>query len=65
MTAMAIKHLHDRKVIHRDIKIQNVFLTRDNIVKLGDFGISKTLDSTQELAKTVIGTPFYLSPEIV
>ena len=46
MTALAIKHLHDSRVIHRDIKIQNVFLTRDNVVKLGDFGISKTLDST-------------------
>jgi NIMA (never in mitosis gene a)-related kinase len=35
------------------------------MVKLGDFGISKSLDSTEQLAQTVIGTPFYLSPEMV
>ncbi|KAA6372413.1 MAG: putative G2-specific protein kinase nimA, partial [Streblomastix strix] len=61
---LAIKHVHDRKILHRDIKLQNIFLTSKNIVKLGDFGISRMLSSTGEMAKTAIGTPYYLSPEI-
>ncbi|XP_071787553.1 serine/threonine-protein kinase Nek1-like isoform X2 [Asterias amurensis] len=61
---LAIKHVHDRKILHRDIKSQNIFLTRKGIVKLGDFGIARVLNSTVELARTCIGTPYYLSPEI-
>jgi len=59
-----MKHVHDRKVLHRDLKTQNIFLTSAKIVKLGDFGISKVLQSTMECAQTAIGTPYYLSPEI-
>ncbi|XP_062603660.1 serine/threonine-protein kinase Nek1-like [Saccostrea cucullata] len=62
---LAIKHIHDRKILHRDIKSQNIFLSADGSVKLGDFGIAKVLGSTAELARTCIGTPYYLSPEIV
>ena len=40
---LALKHAHDRKVLHRDLKPQNIFLTRKNMVRLGDFGISKVL----------------------
>ena len=61
---LAIKHLHDRKCLHRDIKAENIFLTSDNRIKLGDFGISKLLPSTFACAITRIGTPYYLSPEI-
>ncbi|KAJ9592846.1 hypothetical protein L9F63_015489 [Diploptera punctata] len=61
---LALKHVHDRKILHRDIKSQNIFLTKGNVVKLGDFGIAKILKNTIELAKTCIGTPYYLSPEI-
>lgn len=61
---LAMKHIHDRKILHRDIKTQNIFLTQHGIIKLGDFGIAKVLNSTIELAKTCIGTPYYLSPEI-
>lgn len=46
------------------ISLQNIFLTKHGIIKLGDFGISKVLNSTVELARTCIGTPYYLSPEI-
>ena len=38
---LALKHVHDRKILHRDLKSQNVFLTSNGIVKLGDFGIAK------------------------
>ncbi|XP_012580246.1 PREDICTED: serine/threonine-protein kinase Nek1 [Condylura cristata] len=61
---LALKHVHDRKILHRDIKSQNIFLTKDGTVQLGDFGIARVLNSTSELARTYIGTPYYLSPEI-
>jgi NIMA (never in mitosis gene a)-related kinase len=62
---LALNHVHSKRIIHRDIKAQNIFLTKNGIVKLGDFGISKSLTCSFELARTVIGTPYYLSPEIV
>ena len=62
--ASAIKYLHSKKIIHRDIKSENVFLTENKNLKLGDFGISKMLDNTLEFAKSGVGTPYYLSPEI-
>ena len=61
---MAIEFLHTRKVLHRDIKCSNIFLTNFGSAKLGDFGISKVLANTFDAATTVVGTPFYLSPEI-
>ncbi|XP_054590851.2 serine/threonine-protein kinase Nek1 isoform X1 [Nothobranchius furzeri] len=61
---LALKHVHDRKILHRDIKSQNIFLTKDGTVQLGDFGIARVLNSTVDLARTCIGTPYYLSPEI-
>ncbi|XP_074194407.1 serine/threonine-protein kinase Nek1 isoform X4 [Rhinolophus sinicus] len=61
---LALKHVHDRKILHRDIKSQNIFLTKNGTVQLGDFGIARVLNSTVELARTCIGTPYYLSPEI-
>uniref|UniRef100_A0A3Q3JJ61 non-specific serine/threonine protein kinase n=1 Tax=Monopterus albus TaxID=43700 RepID=A0A3Q3JJ61_MONAL len=60
---LALKHVHDRKILHRDIKSQNIFLTKVGTVQLGDFGIARVLN-TVELARTCIGTPYYLSPEI-
>jgi serine/threonine protein kinase len=51
--------------MHRDLKTENVFLTKENIIKLGDFGIAKVLNATNQQANTVLGTPYYISPEIV
>lgn len=62
--ALALKHVHARRILHRDLKSQNVFLTKSGIVKVGDFGIAKTLSSSLDMARTQIGTPYYLSPEI-
>lgn len=62
---LAMKHVHDRKILHRDIKNQNIFLNKDNTIKLGDFGIARILSNTREKAKTMVGTPYYLSPEII
>ena len=63
--ALAIKHVHANKIIHRDLKSGNVFLTQNAIVKLGDFGIARQLDTTADYAQTVVGTPYFLSPEII
>ena len=62
---LAMKHIHDRKILHRDLKSQNIFLSKNGLIKLGDFGIAKCLNFTLDKARTFIGTPYYLSPEIV
>ena len=62
---LAIKHIHEKKIIHRDLKSGNIFLMKNGLVKLGDFGISKRFQKTMDKAKTFIGTPYYLSPEII
>ena len=62
--ALAIKHIHDRKILHRDLKTQNIFMTQSGSIKIGDFGIARVLQHTYDCAQTAIGTPYYLSPEI-
>ena len=62
---LALKHIHEKKIIHRDLKSGNVFLMQSGLVKLGDFGIAKNFQNTMDKAKTMVGTPYYLSPEIL
>ena len=59
-----LQYIHKKNILHRDLKTQNIFVTSQNLVKVGDFGISKSLSHTLDLATTAIGTPHYLSPEI-
>ncbi|XP_076036493.1 uncharacterized protein LOC143022246 [Oratosquilla oratoria] len=54
-----------RLILHRDIKPANIFLDSDGNVKLGDFGLARTLSSDASFATTCVGTPFYMSPEVV
>ena len=62
--AGAVRYIHGRRTLHRDLKTQNVFLRRDGTLRLGDFGIAKVLERTQDFATTVAGTPYYMSPEV-
>ncbi|XP_061910730.1 serine/threonine-protein kinase Nek4 isoform X3 [Entelurus aequoreus] len=62
--AMALEYLHKRNILHRDLKTQNIFLTKTNIIKVGDLGIARVLENQNDMASTLIGTPYYMSPEL-
>jgi len=63
--SLALNYLHkEMKILHRDLKTHNIFVMSHGILKLGDFGISRTLSNENEFATTGIGTPQYLSPEM-
>jgi len=59
-----LKYLHDRRMLHRDLKPQNIMLDAEGHVKLVDFGFTKLLAANQ-LAMSVVGTPLYMSPELL
>ena len=63
-TLAALAFIHDEKVLHRDLKPANIFLDCNGDAKLGDFGVSRLLTHTTEMANTRVGTPYYMSPEL-
>jgi polo-like kinase 1 len=59
------KFMHSNKVIHRDLKLGNLFLDKNLRVKVGDFGLATQLSDESEKRKTVCGTPNYIAPEVI
>lgn len=61
----ATKYMQDNSVIHRDLKLPNVFLSADMTVKIGDFGLAQTLPEYNKMINGQCGTPGYMAPEII
>jgi serine/threonine protein kinase len=57
--------MHENRILHRDIKPDNIFLGSEGNIKIGDFGISRMFDTTKQYTMSMIGTPYYVSPELV
>ncbi|CAJ0961496.1 unnamed protein product, partial [Mesorhabditis belari] len=63
--AEGIEYLHARAIIHRDLKLANVFLNDRMIAKIGDFGLATMMEKGNERKKTLCGTPNYIAPEVL
>ena len=61
----AISHMHDERVMHRDLKPANIFLTLNGTVKVGDLGLGRALSEDTMEAHSKVGTPLYMSPEVL
>ncbi|CAM9676461.1 unnamed protein product [Ectocarpus sp. 13 AM-2016] len=64
-TVLALDYLHSNRKLHRDVKAGNILLTLDGRAKLADFGVSKEVNTMANKAQTVIGTPYWMAPEVI
>jgi len=62
---LGVLYLHENKIIHRDLKLGNVFLNDNMECKIGDFGLATRVDYDGERKKTLCGTPNYIAPEVL
>jgi NIMA (never in mitosis gene a)-related kinase len=60
-----VKYLHEKNIIHRDLKLENIFLTACNKLKIGDLGMAKIISQDNLLISTRVGTPIYFAPEMI
>ena len=58
----SLNYLHDKKIIHRDLKLGNLFLSDDMQIKMGDFGLATKISFPGEKRRTICGTPNYIAP---
>ena len=63
--ASALKHMQEKRIMHRDLKPANIFITNDGTLKLGDLGLGRYLSSQTIEAFSRVGTPLYMSPEVL
>ena len=61
----ALTYIHRKRVIHRDLKLGNLFLGEDMKIKIGDFGLASRLEFEGERKRTICGTPNYIAPEVL
>ena len=61
----SVQYMHKANVIHRDLKLGNIFLDKNLNVKVGDFGLATRLSTSEEKRKTICGTPNYIAPEVI
>ena len=62
---LAVGELHDKGIMHRDLKLENILIDNKGYVKLIDYGLAKILDNSSDLAMSYCGTPEYLAPEMI
>lgn len=62
---IGLQYLHSHNILHRDLKPDNIFITKDNICVLADFGLAKEVENINKLNSTVAGTPLYMAPEVL
>ena len=61
---LGVMAMHSKNILHRDIKTQNIFITQNDILKMGDFGISRQMETLTPMQMTACGTPYFMPPEV-